>query len=335
MRTTRLKILVQIPAKNEEQNIENVLNSIPREIDGVSQIDVLVIDDASQDQTVVLSKKSGADFVIFKNAHPGLASSFALGAKFFLANGYDILVNTDGDDQYFQEKIPALVQPLIEKRADLVIGDRGISTLGHFSRGKKIFQKLGSRVISSVAGAKVPDAASGFRAYSRHLVANLQITTRFSYAMETLIQAGRSDFRVNHVMTGAKFVDRPSRLFRNHTEHVFKSGQAILRGLITYRPLVTFLSLSVLSGIVGAIPFARYLYLVSSGAAGEHLQSLILGVVFLSASFVAAALAVLSDSIRSQRIILEKNLALEALRLNEKDTEAVLNLYGAQLWKKS
>jgi glycosyltransferase involved in cell wall biosynthesis len=326
-----LKVLVQIPAKNEEVSIGKVLSSIPRQIEGVSSIKVLVIDDASNDNTVGESIRHGADFVITKRAHAGLASSFALGTKFFLANGFDILVNTDGDNQYFQEKIPLLVKPILNHKADLVVGDRNVSKLKHFSPPKKLFQKIGSAVISAVAGVSIPDAASGFRAYSRHLVARLQITTRFSYAMETLIQAGRSDFRVGFARTGAKPVERPSRLFRNPAEHVFKSGQAILRGLVTYRPLATFLSLSAITGVAGAIPFARYLYLISSGAAGDHLQSLILGVVLVSAAFTAATLAVLSDAVRSQRLVSESNIALSSLALTKGDVPAILAYYDAEI----
>lgn len=324
------RILIQIPSKNEEDNIELVLQAINQGSDGV-KIDVLVIDDASSDQTIRLSISNGATFVIHKEGHLGLANSFSLGATFAIANGYDVLVNTDGDNQYYQEKIPDLVRPIIEGKAELVIGDRVIDDLEHFSWGKRLFQKFGSGVVSVVAGQKINDAASGFRAYSVDLLARLNVTTKFSYAMETLIQSAHSDARIVSIPTGAKQVDRPSRLFKSSREHVWKSAQAILRGLVSYRPLMTFLSLSAILLVIAMVPFVRYMFLSLSGTPGDHIQSLILGVIFFIGSFTAATLAILSDSIKSQRIIIERQFALQRLSLKPSDTEAILKLYGARL----
>ena len=326
-----MRVLVQIPTMNEAQDIRRVISSIPRKIDKVSSVDVLVVDDNSSDETIALAIETGVNYVIRKRAHGGLANSFTLGSLFFLTRDYDVLVNTDGDNQYFQERIPDLIQPLIENRAELCIGDRDVRSLSHFSPGKKLFQKIGSAVISFVAGAKVPDAASGFRAYSRELVARLNVTTKFSYAMETLIQAGHSDSRIVSVKTGAREVSRPSRLFKSSSEHVRKSAQAILRGLVTYRPLTTFLALSSILGIAGSIPFFRYLILTLSETPGDHIQSLILGVILLSGAFTAASLAVLSDLIRSQRIVTEARFAQDRLQMNESHLKGIIGLYKADL----
>lgn len=328
-----MRVLVQIPTKNEAEDIADVISSIPKKIDGVSELHVLVIDDQSTDDTVQLAEKAGVDFIILKSSSPGLAQSFNLGLGFFLSKGYDILVNTDGDNQYFQEKIPELIQPILERKADLVVGDRVIDSIKHFSWGKKVFQRLGSRVISFVSGAKIPDAASGFRAYSRELASKLNVTTRFSYAMETLIQAGNSHSRIVSVPCGAREVSRPSRLFSSHFEHVFKSGQAILRGLVTYRPLATFLALSSILGIAGLIPFIRFLVLTFSGSPGDHIQSLILGVILLSGAFTSLTLAVLSDLIRSQRVVSEQRLSLERLSMDETWIPAILDSCSAELIK--
>lgn len=326
-----MRLLVQIPTKNESENIGSVIDSIPRTMPGIDEVRIVVIDDNSTDETVPLALSHGADYVILKRSYHGLASSFSLGSAFFLTTKFDILVNTDGDDQYFQEKVPDLIQPILEHKADMVVGDRLVTSLSHFSFAKRVLQVLGSWVISTVAGVKVSDAASGFRAYSRAMVARLNVTTKFSYAMETLIQAGRNNGRIVSVPCGAKSVERSSRLFRSHGEHVWKSAQAILRSLVAYRPLLTFLTISALTALLGLIPFVRYVWLVLAGVAGDHLQSLILGTVLFIASFTSASLAILADSIRSQRVLIERQQALSASQLAEEQLDDLLSLYSAEL----
>ena len=326
-----MRVLVQVPTKDEERDIADVITSIPRNIEGVSKVDVLVVDDDSRDATVSVAFDAGADFVITKESSPGLAQSFNLGLNFFLAKGYDVLVNTDGDNQYFQEKIPDLIEPIILSQADLVIGDRIVSELDHFSQGKKYLQRLGSKILSIVAQTAITDAASGFRAYSRDMASRLNITTRFSYAMETLIQAGNSGARIVTIRCGAKAVTRPSRLFSSNLEHVLKSGQAILRGLVTYRPLATFFALASILATLGLIPFVRYLIMEFSGTAGDHIQSLILGVILLSGAFTSFSIGVLSDLIRSQRIILEQRISLDRLMMTDSSVGAILDTCKASL----
>lgn len=329
-----MRVLVQIPAKDEEENISSVIKSIPRQIKGVETVHVLVIDDGSADNTVEVAFESGADFVLTRTAHSGLANSFSLGTQFFLSMGYDILVNTDGDDQYNQDRIGDLVAPLIRGDSELAVGDRETNKLEHFSRGKRFMQRFGSWVISLVAGAKIPDAASGFRAYSRDLVSRLNVTTKFSYAMETLIQAGNSDARIISIPTGAKPVSRPSRLFRSNSEHVRKSSIAILRALVSYRPVATFFGLATVLAILGLIPFVRFLVLTLTSTPGDHIQSLILGVILLSGAFTSASLAVLSDLVRAQRLLIERDIAIQRLTLKPDSLQDVMDYWGAKLIKR-
>lgn len=311
------KLLVQIPTLNEEENIKDVMESIPRTIEGLSRVDVLIIDDASTDATVQIARAHGVDFVLQKPQRRGLADSFNVGTQFALIKGYDYLVNTDGDNQYFQEKIPLLVEKALAQKSDLVIGDRDTATLQHFGFLKKIFQKIGSRFLSAVAGVKIPDAASGFRLYSARALAQINVTTSFSYAMETIIQAGQIGLKIDTVTTGAKKVNRPSRLFKSPIEHVVRSGTAILRGLLMYKPLGVFLWASAIVGFSGLVPFIRYLVLVSNGTPGEHLQSLILGVVLIGAAFTTASLALVADTQRTNRLVLEDILCSKKLELRE------------------
>jgi len=326
-----VRVLVQIPCLNEESSISEVISSVPRSIDGVDRVDVLVIDDSSSDRTIELALASGADYIIEKKRHRGLANSFSLGASFFLARDYDVLVNTDGDNQYDQVQIPNLIRPIVDRQAELCLADRQVKTLPHFSRPKKWLQKLGSKIVSVASTVFVPDAATGFRAYSRDLVANLNVTTSFSYAMETLIQAGNAGFRVASICSPGKNVDRPSRLFRNSREHVLKSAQAILRAFVLYRPLFTFLTISAVLFALGTIPFARYLIVSLTGNNAEYLQSLILGTVLLLGSFSSATLAILADSIRANRMLVERQLATYRLNCGKEYHHAMMLNFDAEV----
>lgn len=316
------KVLIQIPCLNEQVTISAVINAVPREIPGYKTVHILVIDDGSTDNTVPNAIKAGADVVISSRGNRGLAKSFALGLEFSLAEGYDVMVNTDGDDQYYQEKIPLLLEPITMGLADVVVGDRETSTLKHFSVGKRAFQRIGSRVLGLVSGLKVSDGASGFRAYSRHSMSKLFIATKFSYAMEVLIQAGHKGLRVSHVPTGAKCVERPSRLFRNSWHHVALSAQAILRSYLLHQPVRIFGSLSAIFGVGGLIPFIRYLVLMASGASGDHIQSLILGMTLLIGSFLSAALGIIAELAKFGRDLTE--MSLSADRISGKGLSNVL-----------
>jgi glycosyltransferase involved in cell wall biosynthesis len=307
------KMLVQIPCLNEEATIADVIKAIPRQIAGYSKIHVLVIDDGSTDQTVQTAISAGADLVLSSNGNRGLARSFALGLEFSLAEGYAVMVNTDGDNQYYQEKIPLLIDPITSGLADIVIGDRKTGTLKHFSFAKRIFQRLGSRILGLAAGLKVGDGASGFRAYSRYAMSKLFIATKFSYAMEVLIQAGHKGLRVTHIPTGAKYVERPSRLFRSSWHHVVLSAQAILRSYLLHKPVRIFGVLSAVLGAGGLIPFVRYLVLVISGTSGDHIQSLILGMTLLIGSLLSASLGIVAELSKYGRDLTEASLSADRI----------------------
>jgi len=304
-----MRLIVQIPCLNEEKTLPLVLQSIPRRIRGISRIQVLVIDDGSADQTVEVARKHGVRHFVTHAQKQGLARSFQDGVNRALELGADILVNTDGDNQYPQERIADLVRPIIEQKADIVIADRQTGRIQHFSPLKRLLQKLGTKVLNLAAGTSLPDAASGFRAYSKESLLRLNIVTRFSYAMETIIQAGNLGMAIASVPVNTNPKTRESRLFKSSWEHVRKSAMAIIRSFIMYKPYVIFLTLGTILLLAGLVPFVRYLYfLLFSPTPGGHLQSLILGIVVLIASLLSFALGVIADLIRINRTLIEAGL---------------------------
>lgn len=324
------RILVQIPCLNEEANIGQVIKSIPRSISGSERVEILVIDDASEDETVRRAKESGADYIIRKKTTRGLAHSFRLGQLFFLKMNYDILVNTDGDNQYFQERISDLVMPILNGKADLVIGDRAPGKLAHFSFLKQRLQRLGSAVVSFASRARISDAASGFRAYSRVAMARIFITTNFSYAMESIIQAGNKNLSIQSIETGAKEVARPSRLFSSSLEHIVKSSAAIFKSFMMYRPMSIFFTSGLLVLVMGLVPMIRYLFLIASNQAGDHLQSLILGSTLVTAAVIVMVLGLVAELSRIHRQLFEEEQSLARMSINGELNDLVA-LFGADL----
>ncbi|WP_291378100.1 glycosyltransferase family 2 protein [Demequina sp.] len=303
-----MKLIVQIPCLNEEETLPLVLSTIPRAIEGIDEIEILVINDGSSDRTVEVAREHGVHHIISHTGRMGLARSFRDGIEFALAHGADIVVNTDGDNQYPQERIGDLVEPVVAGRADIVIGDRQTHTIAHFSPFKKAMQRFGSWVVNRAAGTELPDAASGFRAYSRRALYRLNIVTKFSYCMETIIQAGNKQLAIESVQIDTNPKTRESRLFSNMFEHMVKSGQAILRSYIMFKPWTVFAVLAVVFGVLGAIPFVRYAILVAIGDNGNHFQSLILGTLLLIGALLSVALGVLSDLQKTNRILIEEQL---------------------------
>lgn len=301
-----MKVVIQIPCLNEEATLPLVLKSIPKKIPGVDEIIVLVIDDGSTDKTIEVAKKHGVTHFVRHIGNKGLARSFHDGALTALELGADILVNTDGDNQYPQEKIGDLIKPILDGEADLVIADRQVQKIAHFSRGKKLFQKIGTKVLNAAAGTKVPDAPSGFRAYSRESLLQLNIVTKFSYAMETLIQAGNKRIKIASVKVTTNPKTRESRLFNSSFEHMVKSGVAITRSFLMYKPYMLFTPLSIILFILGLVPFARFMYffIISNDSSG-HLQSLVMGAVLLTGAFISLTLGVIADLIRINRVLIE------------------------------
>lgn len=303
-----MKLVVQVPCYNEEGTLSLVLESIPKKIKGIDQIEVLIIDDGSKDRTIEVAKKYGVKHFVRHKKNMGLARSFHDGVNYALSIGADIVVNTDGDNQYPQERIGDLVQPILDGNAEIVIGDRQTSKIAHFSGFKKLMQRFGSWVVNKAAGTDLPDAASGFRAYSRESLMRINIVTSFSYCMETIIQAGNKRIPIESIPIETNAKTRESRLFKNIWQHMFKSGNAIMRSYIMYRPHLLFISLGLVLLVGGLIPFIRYGALYISGDRGSHIQSLLLGAVFLFGSLLAFALTVIADIIHTNRTLLEDNL---------------------------
>lgn len=304
-----MKLVVQVPCLNEEQTLSLVLNSIPKKIKGIDHIEILIIDDGSTDKTIEVAKQHGVKHFVIHPRNQGLARSFHDGIMKALELGADIIVNTDGDNQYPQEKIGDLVRPILDGKADMVIADRQVQSIQHFSKGKKIMQAFGTKILNSAAGTKVPDAPSGFRAYSREAAFKLNVVTRFSYAMETLIQAGNKGIAIASVPITTNPKTRESRLFKSSWEHVYKSGLAISRAFIMYRPYVIFNTLAATLFVLGVVPFARYLYFfLVDRTPGDHIQSLILGSVLIISACIVIAIGIIADLTRINRALNEEML---------------------------
>jgi len=303
-----MRVFVQVPCLNEESTLPLVLKSIPKSIDGVDEVHVLIVDDGSSDRTVEVARELGVKHFVFHTRNMGLARSFRDGIDYALQHGADIVVNTDGDNQYPQERIADLVQPILRGEADIVIGDRQTRTIEHFSPFKRAMQSIGSGVVNFAAGTDLPDAASGFRAYSRESLYRLNVVTQFSYCMETIIQAGNKRLRIASIPIVTNPKTRESRLFKNIFQHMGRSAQAIMRSYVMFRSHVVFLALALLFLVGAMIPFVRFLILSWMGVAGDHIQSLLLGSSLLVGSLLCFALLVISDMLRTNRTLLEDSL---------------------------
>jgi glycosyltransferase involved in cell wall biosynthesis len=303
-----MKVFVQIPCLNEESTLPLVLESIPKKIKNVDDIEVLVIDDGSSDKTIEVAKKLGVTHFVKHTRNMGLARSFRDGVDYALKHDADIVVNTDGDNQYPQNRIGDLVQPIIAGQAEIVIGDRQTANIAHFSPFKKRMQRFGSWVVNKAAGTNLPDAASGFRAYSRSSLLKLNVVTQFSYCMETIIQAGNKRLKIASIQIDTNEKTRESRLFKNIWHHMFQSGKAIARSFIMFKPYIIFNSLGVFFLVVGLVPFISFGVHWLSGDSHGHLQSLIFGTLMLVGALLSFALLIISDLLRTNRILIEDQL---------------------------
>lgn len=304
-----MKLVVQIPCLNEAETLPLVLKSIPQKIDGVDEILTLVIDDGSTDDTVKVARRHGVKHFVHHVRNQGLGRSFHDGTLKALELGADIVVNTDGDNQYPQGRIGDLVQPIIKGQADIVIADRQTHKIAHFSFVKKLLQRLGSAVVNKAAGTKLPDAASGFRAYSRESLIRLNTITRFSYCMETIIQAGNKGLHIESISVDTNPKTRESRLFKSTWEHVFKSAVTIIRAYIMYKPYILFGWLGSILLILALVPFGRFIFFsLRDGSTAGHIQSLLVGSLLMITAFLCLVLNVIADLIRTNRILTEDNL---------------------------
>lgn len=304
-----MRLVVQIPCLNEEATLPLVLKSIPRRIDGINEIIVLVIDDGSTDRTLEIARAHGVRHFVHHVRNQGLGRSFHDGVLQALALGADIVVNTDGDNQYPQDRINDLVQPILRGEADIVIADRQTASIAHFSPLKKLLQRVGSGVVNKAAGTKLPDAVSGFRAYSRESLLRLNTITRFSYCTETIIQAGYKGLHITSIPVETNPKLRESRLFKSTGEHIRKSAITIIRAYIMYKPYIIFGWLGALLFATGLVPFARFVYLsLQDGSTGGHVQSLLIGSLLMIAAFLCLVLNIVAELTRINRILTEDNL---------------------------
>lgn len=304
-----MKLVVQIPCLNEEATLPLVLQSIPKKIPGIDEIIVLVIDDGSNDQTIAVAKQHGVKHFVHHIGNQGLGRSFHDGVLKALELGADIVVNTDGDNQYPQERIGDLVQPIIHSKADIVIADRQTHSIAHFSPAKKLLQRFGSAVVNKAAGTNLPDAASGFRAYSRESLLRINTITRFSYCTETIIQAGYKGLRIASITVDTNPKLRESRLFKSTWEHILKSGITIIRAYVMYKPYIVFGTFGSALFLLGLIPFARFIFFsLEEGTTRGHIQSLLIGSLLMIAAFLCLVLNIIADLIRINRVLIEDNL---------------------------
>jgi glycosyltransferase involved in cell wall biosynthesis len=306
-----MKLVVQIPCYNEEETLPLVLAGIPRQIAGVDQVCVLIIDDGSADRTVEVARQHGVDYIVHHAGNKGLARAFRTGLDACLQLGADIIVNTDGDNQYPQKDIPQLVAPVLSGEADIVIGDRQTWTVVGFSRQKKLLQAWGSRVVRAVSGTTVTDAPSGFRAYSREAALRLVSLTSYSYTVENVIQAGKLGLTTMNVPVETNPQTRPSRLQKSNWDFVKKQGATILRLYTVYEPLRTFFYLSLPFALAGLFLILRFLYLnffTDQSGVGRHVQSLVIGGTLLTLGFLLFVLGVLADLIAANRRLTEETL---------------------------
>lgn len=301
-----MKLIIQIPCLNEEETLPGTLADLPREVPGFDSVEWLVIDDGSTDRTVEVARANGVDHIVKLTNNKGLANGFQAGLDAALKLGADVIVNTDADNQYDASFIPDLVKPILEGNADMVVGDRQVMTIEHFSPLKKSLQRLGSWVVRQASETTVPDTTSGFRAYNREAALQLQVVSKYTYTLETIIQAGKMTVAIDHVPISTNEKTRESRLFKSMGQYVRRNTVSIFRIYSMYEPLKVFMTAAALVGVVAFAVFTRFMISWFQGEGAGHVQSLILGAVLFNAAFLLAALGIIGDLLSGQRIMLQR-----------------------------
>ena len=302
-----MKLIIQVPCLNEEATLPRVLGELPREVAGFDRVEWLVVDDGSTDRTPEVAKEHGVDHLVRLTNNKGLAAAFQAGLDAALKLGADVIVNTDADNQYRASEIPALVEPILAGRADLVVGDRQVKDVEHFSASKKLLQRLGSAVVRLASGTSVPDTTSGFRAYNREAALQLQVVSNFTYTLESLIQAGKMLVAVEHVPISSNPKLRESRLMDSTATYVRRNALAVFRAYVMYEPLRVFALVAAALGLLALAAWTPFLVdWVLHGDRTGHIQSLILGAVLAGAAVQMFALGVVGDVLAGQRVMTQR-----------------------------
>ncbi len=299
-----MKLMIQIPCYNEAETLEKALNDLPKELDGIDTIEYLIIDDGSSDDTAEVARRWGVHHIIRFTQNKGLARGFMAGLDGCLRNGADIIVNTDADNQYQAQDIQLLIQPILEGRADMVVGARPIDETEHFSFIKKKLQHLGSWAVRMASGTDIPDAPSGFRAMTREAAMHINVINDYTYTLETIVQAGRDKISITSVPIRTNPESRPSRLFHGIWSYVKKSMVIILRAYMMYQPLKCFTYFSCVPLLGGLGIGFRFLYFIAIGQGYGHIQSLILGCMLIVVGVLTFMIGLVSDLMAANRRIL-------------------------------
>ncbi|HKG37064.1 MAG TPA: glycosyltransferase family 2 protein [Solirubrobacterales bacterium] len=302
-----MKLIIQIPCLNEEATLPATLGDLPRQIEGIDRVEWLVIDDGSTDRTVEVAREHGVDHIVGLTNNKGLAAAFQAGVDASLKLGADVIVNTDADNQYAGEDIRKLVAPILAGQADMVVGDRNVRAIDHFSRAKKVLQRLGSWVVRRVSGTEIEDATSGFRAYNREAALQLTVVDNFTYTLESLIQAGKMLVAVDGVGIRTNPKTRESRLFDSTGTYVRRNAMAILRIYARYEPLRAFFAAGAVVALFALAAWTPFLAdWIINGDSDGHVQSLILGAVLFIAAIQLFALGVIGDLLAGQRVMTQR-----------------------------
>ena len=300
-----MKLIIQIPCYNEEKTLPVTLNEIPKTFEGIDEVEILIIDDGSTDNTVETAKNSGIKNIVSHSKNLGLARAFDTGLKTSLKLGADIIVNLDADNQYRASDIDKLIKPLLDKKADIVIGARPIEKIKSFSPLKKVLQKLGSFVMRKISGADVLDAPSGFRAFSKNAAMKINIFDNYTYTMETIIQAQYKGLTIKSVPIGVNENLRPSRLVKNNFDYIKRSIFTMLRFIIIYRPFKFFMIISLILFFLGLILGLRFLYFYITESGTGHIQSLILCAILILMGVQSLFFAIIADLLAINRKLIE------------------------------
>ena len=301
-----MKLIIQIPCLDEEETLPATLGDLPRRVPGFDSVEWLVVDDGSTDRTIEVARAHGVDHVVRLTSHQGLAAAFQAGVDACLKLGADVIVNTDADNQYAAADIPRLVAPILDGRADMVVGARGADAIARFRPMKRRLQRLGSSVVRRASGTTLPDSTSGFRAYNREAAIQIAVVSKYTYTLETIIQAGKLLVATDHVAIRTNERTRESRLSPSTGSYVRRNAVAIARVYAQYEPLKVFMTLAAILFVCALVPWTRFVIAYLGGDGSGHVQSLIFGAVLFNASVVLAALGIIGDLLHGQRIMAQR-----------------------------